>query len=759
MALMRQRFPTHSVQALKAMAMNGASADIFTEDANVGLRHGPARMGAGRANVPNALTTPTHAFADEDPDGVSVVFDGEVVGTVTRRKRVRVVNTGAAPQTYDIAIDTITDMAGVAFSAPASVVVPGNGAATFDVTMTANASQIKRGRDPAAALLDISGDSRPWLTEESGLIELSQAGVTKLKVPVYASVRPAGLLGTSGTVGTAAPPAANGAATIALLGTGVCTGALAGTACTTSPASPTAANPNVDFTSMTFAFELHHVNPRNPAMLPEANARYVGVSFDGTSLRFGVATWGGRVSPRDVVYWVLLDNDMNGVDDWHLVNGFWAAVGSQPSDTSLTIFRTAPNGSFASGSYLNGWPAFQYDTGLFGSDVMVHTIGPGLIGNPTAFRYRVQMCDRNSVCETLGPFTYNRNAQGMNFGTSAAVLSQPGGTIPVTWNAANIAANGSKGILLLHAHNAAGTRAEHVRMPSTTSLATSAPSVPEGSTVTLTATVAGINVSGTVQFREGDAVVSGCGAVAIVAGQAQCTTPALEFGTYTFTAQYAGDGVNAPSAATVAQAVTAPATGCSGFADLPATSPFCASVDWMANRLVTTGCGGGNYCPTPDVPRIGMAAFMFRLGTALVPVARTHAQASGPVVLDTQPRVCDTGAISVAGYAATVGVDAILRTSASTSVELRATLVESLDGGTTWQPVNAQSVQVTVPAGRWINARLLGDRASVPGEVVRFAVALSRVGLGSGDLAEARCELRAILDNRNPTHAPFDPAP
>ena len=46
------------------------------------------------------------------------------------------------------------------------------------------------------------------------------------------------------------------------------------------------------------------------------------------------------------------------------------------------------------------------------------------------------------------------------------------------------------------------------------------------------------------------------------------------------------------------------------FADVPETSPFCRWIEELANRMIVTGCGGGNYCPTDPVTREQMGVFI-----------------------------------------------------------------------------------------------------------------------------------------------------
>jgi S-layer homology domain len=50
------------------------------------------------------------------------------------------------------------------------------------------------------------------------------------------------------------------------------------------------------------------------------------------------------------------------------------------------------------------------------------------------------------------------------------------------------------------------------------------------------------------------------------------------------------------------------------FSDVPNSNQYHADIDALADSGVTTGCGGGKYCPADYVTREQMAAFMNRLG-------------------------------------------------------------------------------------------------------------------------------------------------
>jgi hypothetical protein len=55
-----------------------------------------------------------------------------------------------------------------------------------------------------------------------------------------------------------------------------------------------------------------------------------------------------------------------------------------------------------------------------------------------------------------------------------------------------------------------------------------------------------------------------------------------------------------------------PAPAMQRYGDVPPSNPFYRYIDEMATRGITSGCGGGNYCPTMPVSRGQMAAFLVR---------------------------------------------------------------------------------------------------------------------------------------------------
>jgi uncharacterized protein (DUF1800 family) len=72
---------------------------------------------------------------------------------------------------------------------------------------------------------------------------------------------------------------------------------------------------------------------------------------------------------------------------------------------------------------------------------------------------------------------------------------------------------------------------------------------------------------------------------------------------------------------------TIPRAWLADFEDVPQASPFHTPVETMIRDGITSGCGGGNYCPGSSITRAQMAVFLLRAGhgAAYVPPAATGA--------------------------------------------------------------------------------------------------------------------------------------
>lgn len=70
------------------------------------------------------------------------------------------------------------------------------------------------------------------------------------------------------------------------------------------------------------------------------------------------------------------------------------------------------------------------------------------------------------------------------------------------------------------------------------------------------------------------------------------------------------------------------------FLDVPDSHTFHANIDALADAAITTGCGGGNYCPSTTVDRGQMAGFLHRgLGRAASTLDQGSALGDGDHVI------------------------------------------------------------------------------------------------------------------------------
>jgi hypothetical protein len=118
-----------------------------------------------------------------------------------------------------------------------------------------------------------------------------------------------------------------------------------------------------------------------------------------------------------------------------------------------------------------------------------------------------------------------------------------------------------------------------------TSLAVTPASVTAGATITLTATVTGSNPTGTVQFKDGAANLSG--PVALVGGVASYATNTLGAGAHSLTAVYSGDASNLASTSSAVALTVQQATPAVALSVQPTTVTAGQSVN-----LVATVSGG-----------------------------------------------------------------------------------------------------------------------------------------------------------------------
>ena len=306
------------------------------------------------------------------------------------------------------------------------------------------------------------------MPEETAYLTISSGANLVSRLPLYIAPYPAASMSGGSSVPTGGGAA--GAVSIPLTGTGVCTGTLnAGPPPTCSGIFPT------DEVSLVSAFELQANNPRNPAVAGKYNLRYAGVNADTKNdiLSFGLGVWG----PSSIIA-----SEIDTAVEVTLVN-----AGGAPLYTLYPYTAVVPGTSTRTNVYLTG--VYNYATGvtslyyfanavdstccdtrIFQNDVFFMSAPLSELGlTPgSTIRYYVDTYDPNGNVDDVGPLSFNIGAQGLNFGGGLLLEDLPGATIPVTYHVANLTANGSLGALLLHHHNAAGSRAQVLTVPPVT---------------------------------------------------------------------------------------------------------------------------------------------------------------------------------------------------------------------------------------------------------------------------------------------------
>lgn len=186
-ALLLEAFSDRSPAEIKALLMNYAETEIYNGAPGAPISAPLAaiqRIGAGEVRVDRSVAGGELAAWDSDSPTAALSFgfvDASEAETVLT-KEVTVHNYGAGPQTLNITpslrFQNDIDNGAVEVSAPASVVVPGDDDATFDVTLTIDGAAL---RDWTANSGSAGGNPSPFnLLEYDGYIELDNGDVDAL---------------------------------------------------------------------------------------------------------------------------------------------------------------------------------------------------------------------------------------------------------------------------------------------------------------------------------------------------------------------------------------------------------------------------------------------------------------------------------------------------------------------------------------------------------------------------------------------------
>ena len=470
MALLRQRRPGWTVEELKAAAMNTATVEISAQPSGQKPLYGPARVGAGRVHVPNALATDVVAYNLNQRGAVSVSFGAvETIVPLTLTRTVRIANKGAVARSFSVSYLPRTLVKGATVGFPLGSTANVGAGATVDIPVElriTNPRLMQNTHDPTIEETQNSS-TRHWLNEVSGLISLVPTAGPTLRVPVHAVVRPASnMAGPSSTTF----PGPAGEVDLPLTGRSVETG-----------------TGSIGHNSVVTAMELAGTSAAQTGLglgSRAADLRFIGVTSDAatqtlanTRVYFGIVTHRPWTTPswEHAEFAIYIDTNRNGSDDYVLWN-----TRIVDTDLYVTAVRKLSTSVTSVDSWTNGFAA-QLPTALDNSTVMVLPVKVANLGLSTGasrFDYRIEARDAEyNLIDTAGPFTFDADAPGIDFtaglvggtrspGTSNVPMyyDRPGNWIDARANRAQYLANKSVGVLLLHHYNLLAKRAQRVKV-------------------------------------------------------------------------------------------------------------------------------------------------------------------------------------------------------------------------------------------------------------------------------------------------------
>ncbi len=453
MALLRQLHPTWTVAELKALVMNTANHTVFSNPNMTPPPVGPGRVGAGRVDAAAAAAAPAIAFNAANPGLVSVSLGAlEVTGVATYSADIQVVNKSATPLSFALDFAEVVSVSGVTVSFPqgAGVAVPAGGSVTFPVQLTADASQMRNTHDASFITTSSVGNPRQWLSEEAGYVTLTPDSGPVLRVPLYAAMRAVSAMGTR----ESGLPLSGSQATFDLH--------LAGQGISTGTSYPT------DVVSLVSAFELQEISSD-----PSAQVRYLGITSDypaqkaqgkgiaDTTIFIGLAAASDWSTPLDGPVDIVFNVSPGGFDDYELTVDEVTA-GDDAFIAMLCRVGTTTCQAFG----INLLGSNERDTAVYDTDVVVLPVKASWLGLSTAsstFKYSLKRSSGRQW-HTFDPSHPGLAFSGTDYLGTPAV--QPlyndldGQTITVSYSQANYQADAAKGVLLLHHHNAKGSRAQ-----------------------------------------------------------------------------------------------------------------------------------------------------------------------------------------------------------------------------------------------------------------------------------------------------------
>jgi subtilisin family serine protease len=481
-ALVRQSHPDWSVEEVKASVIDTAGHDVGD---GAGHTYAPQRVGSGRIDAKAALDNQVLAYVQDDPGAVSVSFGTvEAGGPVTLSKTIKLVNKGVTPAEYTVAYQAVNALPGVEYTVDKpSVKLTPRGTAKVKVTLKiTDPKALRKVMDPTMQATQ-AGLARQFVADASGRVAFTPVSGAKvpLRVSVYAAPKPVSTISTPQSV-KFAPDATQ--AVLNLSGKGVDQGSGA-----------------QRYRSLISVLELQAESPQ----LPECDAdvvtdctvnktakggdlRYIGAAStapltkeqgepENAILAFGLSTWGDWANiGSNTSPFVDIDTTGDGTPD------FETYVTKATSTDVLLAVTVALTAGFPQVDVqaVNGQLG-DVDTNVFDTNVVTLPVSLAALGiDANADSHRISYTvgvsgfyvapgTTNGLIDYVGtPLSFDALAPGYSVqgGGDAALgyVAKPGTALVVNRNAASAAADGALGLLAIEHHNAAGNRANVVKV-------------------------------------------------------------------------------------------------------------------------------------------------------------------------------------------------------------------------------------------------------------------------------------------------------
>jgi len=428
-ALLLQAYPTRNPMQIKAMLMNSAFREVYTNSVtDPGALAPVTRIGAGELRVDRALDADLLAWNPKQSTAALSYGYQAVAQAGVFVEQLRIENRGRQWKQVQLAAtfryDNDRDSRAVRVNVPSSVVVPPRGSITVPVLVTVEARKLPDwaidGVDTGAAAVQLAGN------EYDGYITLREQGRT-LAVPWHILPRKSSAMLAQGGRSVTAP--------IHLFNAGA-----------------------ADATAEVFA--LTGVSPRVPnAELPApgSNLTFTDLRAVGARLvepgivQFGVSTFGRRSNTLyPSGYIVDIDTNRDGVPDFAILNEeFGGFTASGLSVVSVFDYTTGISEPF-----------FFVDADMYsGNMILTAPLAALGLADGSTFDFSVTSYDNyftGQVSETIGPMTFTPNKPKYQVASGSTQAVAAGGratlaTAPVAGGAA--ASPSQKGLLLLYRGN------------------------------------------------------------------------------------------------------------------------------------------------------------------------------------------------------------------------------------------------------------------------------------------------------------------